>query len=301
MKVKLALHTVSYSGFFYSGAPLKIDQLADKAASYGYEGIELMAKRPHALPSDLDKNTRKNIKQTLGMHNLEISAIAGYTNFADPLAERRDKELVYAKDIVDLAVDLDSKLVRVFAAGMGDVDHSVTYAQYWDWCKERLKDVAKMGEDAGVTIGLQNHTPIMQSSIDVIDMVEEIGSPALKAIIDPPLLTDAGEPVEQAVKRAAPYLVHFIHVSDQLFLPGPKQKTVGGAFHGRATRYVKLGEGSQAADFNAWIKAAKQIGFDGTISFEVCSPVYKSHKLVSIEQIDDLVKSAASYIKKATS
>jgi sugar phosphate isomerase/epimerase len=279
---------------------LTIKEIAERASSYGYDGVELMAKRPHALPSDLDGSARREAKQTIAGYGLDIPALAGYTNFADPLADRRDKELVYAKALVDLAVDLDVKLVRVFAAGMGDVDHCATYLQYWDWCKERLKDVAKMGEDAGVTIGLQNHTPVIQSYVDVINMIEEIGSPALKAIIDPPLLTEAGESVEQAIKASAPHLAHFVHVSDQLFTPGPKIKTVGGSLHGRALRFVKMGDGSESKDLKTWIRVAREIGFNGTISYEVCSPVYRSHKLVPIEDIHELVKHAAAYLRDAT-
>ncbi len=71
---------------------------------------------------------------------------------------------------------------------MTDVDPSIPYHEHWRLCVEAFKEVSRFAEDYGVTLALQNHPPIIESYEDVLDMVEEVGSEALKTCIDPELL-----------------------------------------------------------------------------------------------------------------
>ena len=68
--MKISLHSVSYSGFFYKGEPLSIRDMIPRLSDIGYDGIELMAKRPHANPMDLDKKARKEIRELADSHGL---------------------------------------------------------------------------------------------------------------------------------------------------------------------------------------------------------------------------------------
>jgi len=301
LAIKISLHSVSYAGFFYAGSALPLKDVLLRAVKYGYKGVELTAKRPHGLPSDLDQKARREIRELYASNCLEISIVAGYTNFAEPLAERRDKELVYMKEIINLARDLNVNKVRIFAAGMGEVDPRYPYTQYWEWCKDCLRDSAEMAEEAGVILGLQNHLPLMHSYRDVLDMIEEVGSPALKAMIDPPLLSAAGDPIEKAVKDSAKVLLHHVHVSDHVVTPGPTVRAVGGYVRGEASQIVPMGEGNQGEDLRRWFKAVREIGYNGWVSYEVCSPVYEKHRLAPLAKVDILVERAAHFLKEMIS
>ena len=50
--MKTCLHTVSYAGT-WGQAALTLEQTIDKAAELGFDGIMLMAKRPHGSVLDL--------------------------------------------------------------------------------------------------------------------------------------------------------------------------------------------------------------------------------------------------------
>ena len=52
--MKIALHSITYAGFFYEGGALSLEQILERAARYGCEGVEIMAKRPVASPFDID-------------------------------------------------------------------------------------------------------------------------------------------------------------------------------------------------------------------------------------------------------
>jgi len=171
--IKCALHTVSYSGTWRGQYCLSLDKIISKAAEFGYEGIEIMAKRPHASPLDLDKNSRKELKDFVGSRGLEIACLAAYNDFADPSPYNREINLLQIRETIILAHDIGAKLVRVFASGMRDMHTAASSYEQWAWVRENLIESAKYANDYGILLGLQNHSPIMQSYKKVLQMIKE--------------------------------------------------------------------------------------------------------------------------------
>ena len=60
--MKFALLSVTYSGLFYSGKALSIEQQIRKAKQLGFEALAIETKRPIASPLDLTKSDRARIK-----------------------------------------------------------------------------------------------------------------------------------------------------------------------------------------------------------------------------------------------
>src|SRR5262249_20233871 len=126
--------------------------------------------------------------------------------------------------------DLGAKRLRVFLAWWGVTRHPqlATYdiaegywpvvhekfsrEEMWGWCREALVECARYAGDAGVTLALQNHRPIINDHHDVLDMVKEAGSPHLKVCLDAPLMPDKSPAViRQAAVAVGPLQVlsHF--------------------------------------------------------------------------------------------
>jgi hypothetical protein len=53
--MKFALFSVTYSGLFYDGKALSLDEQVHKAKELGFDGLSIEAKRPVASPLDLSK------------------------------------------------------------------------------------------------------------------------------------------------------------------------------------------------------------------------------------------------------
>lgn len=70
---------------------------------------------------DLDSDSRKRLKDLIKSKGLEMACLAGYNDFADPDPYNMEINLIYLREIIKLANDLDTGLVRVFASGMGDI------------------------------------------------------------------------------------------------------------------------------------------------------------------------------------
>ncbi|MEM3546404.1 MAG: sugar phosphate isomerase/epimerase family protein [Candidatus Bathyarchaeia archaeon] len=308
--MKLSLHSVSLSGFFYRGNPIPLEELVTKVKQYGFDGVELMGKRPHANPCDLSAESRRNFKELASSNGLEIAAIAGYNDFSGPDAFKRELNILYVKELVKLARDLETDIVRVFAAGMEDVNPSIPYHEHWRLCVEAFKEVSKFAEDYGVILALQNHPPIMESYEDVLDMIEEVGSDALKACIDPELLIwvrdvnpydeNFSEKLKTIYGRVGRLLVH-VHVGDSVertgkFIVVP----AGGGSVLRASRIerVAMGTGVFKNIVKPFVEALKSIGYNRYVSYEVCSPRYVKHKLIDFLTLEYEIANGVRFLRE---
>ena len=64
-KVKTCLHSVSYAGFWRGQDRLTVEEFLEKAKSLGFDGIMLVAKRPHVSPLDYDQDAREQLKKRI--------------------------------------------------------------------------------------------------------------------------------------------------------------------------------------------------------------------------------------------
>jgi sugar phosphate isomerase/epimerase len=77
----LALHSPSYAGVWPGQVRLGLDPILDQAVRFGYQGVMLVAKRPHASVLDPDGAARRDLRAALRDRGLELPALAGYTDF----------------------------------------------------------------------------------------------------------------------------------------------------------------------------------------------------------------------------
>src|SRR5450759_3125954 len=61
-KVKTCVHSIGYAGLWRGQAFLTVDEFLVKAKELGFDGVMLMAKRPHLSLVDYDKEARAKLK-----------------------------------------------------------------------------------------------------------------------------------------------------------------------------------------------------------------------------------------------
>jgi len=236
--MKVSLYTITLSGGYYDGPAVPLLDIFPMAREWGYDGIEIEAKRPHGSPLDLDPAARDRIRKAAEDNGLEISAVAAYNDYSSPIDEHRENELLMTREQIRLAADLGAPVVRVFAAWSGATrrDGLITYdvARYnlehrwpgttqlerWCYVRDCLAEAAAMAEDAGVTLALQNHKPIIDHYQDMLDFIREVDSPALKACLDQPLLSRHTEDHYRAALEATGDLMVHSHFGGR-FERGP--------------------------------------------------------------------------------
>ena len=75
--VKIGLYSITYGGVWYRGDALTTEQVIDRAAKFGYHGVEIDGKRPHGNPIDLPKARCQELRKRAADQGLEIYAVAG--------------------------------------------------------------------------------------------------------------------------------------------------------------------------------------------------------------------------------
>ena len=161
---------------------------------------------------------------------IDIFAVAANNDFSNPVPEVREAQICYVRDLIRMTADLGARTLRVFLAWWGVTRHPqlATYdiaeglwpivhekfstEEIWGWCREALVECARYAGDAGITLALQNHRPLINDHHDVLRMVKEVGSPHLKVCLDAPLMPDkSAAAMSKAAQEFGPLqvLTHF--------------------------------------------------------------------------------------------
>ncbi|MQY60200.1 MAG: TIM barrel protein [Clostridia bacterium] len=308
---KVALYSYSYAGMSYDGPALSIKEVISRAKGFGFEGIELDCRTPHAIPYLLKEKDRKEIVDYLAKESIELSALAANNDFSSPVIEHRDANIQMVIDMIRLCRDLGAPVLCVFMAwqgtsrrdGLGTHEIArpgyemafpqITITERWQHCLEAFRIVVKEAEEQSVILALQNHPPIVRNHTDCLAMVEEVGSPNLKISFN-----ISGEGAWQQTD--------WILEAGRCLSDRWVYSHFGGGFKreqdGTVVR-IPLGRISgpmQTMDWNydAWVQAMSEVGYSGYVSYEACPNYLSNGRYEPMEVIDRRVQMAKDYIEQ---
>ncbi|MCX8036903.1 MAG: sugar phosphate isomerase/epimerase [Candidatus Sumerlaeia bacterium] len=314
--MRFSLDVIGYGGYFTApGESLPLEEAVRRAAKFGYDAACLYAHRPLGFPLDLSADRRKALANLFAELDLEMGAIVACTNFQEGnhvLLYPQEKEILYVRECIRLAKDLGSKIVRVLAAfygyfqnpyaGMGygfpafesrsrRVSRCEDWLEAWHQVRAGLREAALYAQDEGITLALQTHPEITGNNAETLQLIAEVGVPSLKVGLDLPLL-ESQEPdfIRKTVESMRGLMVYSHTISLK------KNYTVGGAYYG--WEEVTPGSPDDPLNWEVFIQAVRDIGYDGLLSAEQCSPVVtKDHRLGTIQDIDERYIESLEYLK----
>lgn len=279
--MKLGLYTITYLGLWYRGKELTLPEVIKKAKEFGYDGIEIDGKRPHGSPLDWPADRCRELRSMADDEGIDIFAVAANNDFSNPVPEVREAQLCYVRDMIGMTSDLGARTLRVFLAWWGVTRHpqlatydiaegywpivheKFTNEEIWGWCREALIECARYAGDAGITLALQNHKPLIYNHDDLMRMITEVNSPHLKASLDAPLMPDKSAAVfSEAAREFRPLqvLTHF---------GGEFERRPDGSIRGYERNDGIVGEETNEY-YRDFVRAMAEIGYDGYISYELC-------------------------------
>jgi sugar phosphate isomerase/epimerase len=271
--MKTALHSVSYAGVWPGQARLALDDFLLRARGLGFDAVMLMAKRPHLSPLDHDRAARRRVRDRLSSLQLEVACLAGYTDFcmgADrPDIPSREMQILYVRELAQLAADLDCRLVRIFT---GFEQTGAPYEQQWQWCVSALQECARHAAGLGVTVGVQNHHDVAGHWESLLDLLADVGEPNCKAMFDAWAPALHGDDIVAAARRMAPHMAHTT-VADYVRRPRYRFQPplVNYRREDDVIRAVPMGEGF--IDYRGFFAALREAGYRGSVAYEMCSPL----------------------------
>jgi L-ribulose-5-phosphate 3-epimerase len=296
-KVKTCLHSVSYAGFWRGQARLTVDEFLVKAKTLGYDGVMLMAKRPHVSILDYDADARKALRRRIEELGLELVCLAGYTDFTVGINKadipNMEIQTSYVGELAKLARDLGTDMVRIFT---GYERPDTPYDRQYAAVVEGLRLAGEQAAKYGITLAVQNHHDIASHHDTMFWLLEEVNHPNVKAAFDswtPTLQNFTAEQLRASVLKMKPYIVHTTAADyirhrryryDGTLINFTKQED--------ALRAVPIGEG--IVDYETYFKALREIGYQGYIAYEMCAVLDGGG---SIENLDKTAKKFVQYMK----
>jgi sugar phosphate isomerase/epimerase len=297
-KVKTCLHSVSYAGFWRGQAYLPVDEFLEKAKELGYEGVMLVAKRPHVSPHDYDKAERAKLKAKIESLGLTLVGLAGYTDFTAGIDKggipNAEIQAAWVGELAELAKDLGTDMVRIFT---GYERPGIPIDYQYEQVLEGLKMAGERAAEYGVTLAVQNHHDIALHHDAMHWLLSEVNMPNVLAGWDawsPTLEGLSKQEIRESVLKMKPFIINTI-VADYVSLPRY-------SYQGELTNYreeqaimraVPPGEG--VIDYDLWMKTMKEIGYQGWIVYEMCEVLDGGG---SIENLDRTAKIFLDFVKK---
>jgi sugar phosphate isomerase/epimerase len=260
---------------------------------------------------DLDQKKKDDMRNSLARYGLEIPCVAANNDFSSPVPEHRECQLLMVRETAKLAKEMGAGIVRLFAAwsgvpiheGTGTYDFSrdqngnyyfqsqypyATFLDRWNFTRECLREAARMGEEYGVVMALQNHAPLIRTWKDTFDLVQEVNSPWLRVCLDLPIFENLDkEYVANAVRTVGKLQVHS-HFGGEYFRDENnmvRQKAISGRF------------GRPLPDYSHYMGLMNEIGYKGWFTFELCHPVInEDHTPAGIEYVNEQINFAREYM-----
>ena len=268
----LVLHSVGYSGS-WGQQFLPLEEFVSRSAALGYDGVMLMAKRPHLSVLDWCPDVKARLRARLEQYGLRVACIAGYTNFTADLEHadipHREIQIRYVQELAEMARALDGDLVRVFTGY--ESPRTAPQAQ-WKIVVEALRECARRAADVGVTVGVQNHHDIACGFETMHDLIQEVDHPNCRAMFDAWAPALHGADIAAAAAKMAPLTVHTTLANYRM---RPRYRYVP-----ELVNYETLTPSVQAVpidegfiDYRAFLSALDAGGFAGTVAYEMCSPL----------------------------
>jgi len=281
--VKTCIHTVSYAGVWGQDR-LSIEHTIDKAADLGFDGVMLMAKRPHGSVLDLTGQRRRQLLARLRDRGVACACIAGYTNFtagadhADvPLLEM---QIDHVTQLGQLAADLECRVVRIFT---GYEVPQLSFDAAWGRCSDAIRECCDRLADLDVTLGVQNHHDLGAGFEALREFVVALDRPNCGACFDAWSPTLQGADVARAAGQMADLTVHTT-AADYVRVPryACQPRLVNYVEQPAYVQAVPMGEG--IIDYRGFLGALKAAGYEGYVGYEMCSPLRGGGSLENLDR-----------------
>ena len=207
-----------------------------------------------------EEETAMEIKKYLNKIKMPVCCYSIGNYFVQEKPEDRIKQVEYVKQGIDTAVMLETSNLRIFS---GSSKEGITYEQGKAWIIDSMKECASYAEEKGITMVLENHGLFAGKSTQVKEIIETIGSHALKANTDTGNFLLVGEKPFDAVKNLVNN-IGFVHFKD--FKKVDEGKDIYTSLDGLKYQGTIIGEGE--VPLKDIVDFLYDNGYEGYLSIE---------------------------------
>lgn len=255
-----------------------------EARKVGFRAVELLhshfRETSHAYLDELSA-----VAQSQG---LLISAVSPSNDFALPDSTERAREVAKVRSWIQIAADMKVRNLRVFT---GDDKAGVSYEDQKRWVMESLRACVALAEASEVRLVVENHSSVMRTAEELVALIEEIGSEAVRANPDP---TNFSEKIWAGLDPEVPGALSPKEAkAENERICKDLRKVMPYAAHAR----LKVGFFTQKgkltrANYEKVLETFGKAGYEGVISLELIGPQTAEPSAAlgkCLKQLQDLV------------
>ncbi|SDE23221.1 protein FrlC [Paenibacillus sp. UNCCL117] len=238
------------------------DYFLDSTERLGLQAIELWAGAPHLYVGDATHQEAAAMRNKIDRRGLEIVCFTPEQciypiNLSSKDDTLRRRSIDYFKKSLSMANSLNCGRLLV-TAGYGFFDEPKEDA--WERARDSIGEIALEAKQAGAVLVLEplSHfgSNVINNAADLKRMIDEVGSPNVKAMLDTVPMMLAGDTIDGYAAAFGDDLVH-IH-----FLDGD----------GKTSAHLAWGEG--CFPLEAFKRSLDDHGYDGYLTLEIIGPKY---------------------------
>ena len=256
--MRLAFSTNAYMRFPFEEAAARI-------ASFGYDGLELMADVPHAWPAGLLAGPKAAIREAMEKNGLKFSNVNAfmmnaindhrqpywYPSFIEPDEGYRRVRIDHTRRALSLCAELGAPHITTEPGG--PIAPGQSRREAMDLFVEALKPLAEHAHKVGVLLLIEPEPGLLIETCDqFLEFMRHIDSPAVAMNYDIGHAYCVKDDPATTIPRVAKYIRHF-HLEDIAAT--------------RVHHHLVPGEG--AIDFAAVLRAIRASGYDGWVTVEL--------------------------------
>lgn len=281
--MKTGLFSVSYAGL-WGQEYLEIETFIDKATRLGFDGVLLMAKKPHLSPAETSPSRIEALRKHIDSSGIELIGLAAYNDFLQPAAAEIplvEIQQLYIRECCRICAALGGKIVRIFTGYEQNADPLFTQ---WDRIVRALYSCGEAAVDSGVTLAVQNHHDLAVDTAAMERLIADVDHPAVRCGFDAwsPFLR--GESLFDSAKRMGSQTILSIAANYRRYSRYTYHPDL--VNYSRAEPDLVFAESMQTGEipYPEFIRGLKEGGYDGWFVYEMCSPIAGGGDVVNLDR-----------------
>lgn len=256
-------------GVMVDSFKLPMEEGIKKAKELGADGIQIYAVSGRMDPDNIDKKQRKELLDYIKSNGLVVSALCGdLGGHGFKIKDDNPYKIEKSKKIVDLALDLEANVITTHIGVIPEDQNNPTYKILQDACTE----LGRYAESVGAHFAIETGPEKTQTLGRFLNSLHTKG---VGVNYDPAnLVMVTGDDPVQGVDNVKNYIVH-THAKDGIMLKKTDTEIIYNYFAEGGIEDFHLGDyffetplGKGNVDFPGYLKALKQIGYDGFLTIE---------------------------------
>lgn len=217
--LKSSLNAYSFNEPLSKG-DMDVFELMHYCANLGFDAVDITAYYFDGYPNVPSDDYLYKVKQQAFLLGLDISGTGIRTNFTSTDIAVRNKSLALVKSWVIASKKMGIPIIRIFAGEALPKDK--TREEVNEYLIASIKECVVFAKEHGVIIGLQNHWDYLQTSDQIIEVMQAVNSDWFGLILD--VGSFKSEDPYKQIEACIPYAVSW-QIKENVYVDGIETKT----------------------------------------------------------------------------